>query len=194
MDNASQLIAQSLGDGGCGYSGVIQNSEVLFLSQSEYEIPSRYFTDTLTLLPINPQNSYLYWEVTDETLEKFGISLLDVHLIISIFDENNNEISSFSTQLSVGDYYLKHETKSKSLIAKLYFKVDENSFVTLQASNTIKLFDATLKGYANSPLLGEFLFETIQKEKDGEISSVHSMSLLKNKNLSSQAVLIKETR
>ncbi|GEM_PF-2238152 len=195
MDNTSQLIAQSLSDGECGNSGVIKNSEALSASKSEYEIPNRYFIDTLTLLPINPQNSYLYWEVSDATLEKFGIPLFDVHLIISIFDENNIEVSSFPTQFSVGNYYLKHKTKSKSLIAKLHLKVGENSFVTLGVSNTIKLFDTRLKGDRVSPLLSEYIFEGENiKEEDKEIVHFNSISLLKNKNLSSQTMLIKETR
>ena len=192
--DSSELIATSLDEGDIGYSGTIKKIETFEHPKSHYEIPNRYFIDSFTMLNINPQNSYLYWEESDATLEKFGIAPNDVKLRISIIDECENEISSFESVFSVGDYYFHHEQKSKKLIAKLDLQLQDNSFVPLFRSNTIKLFDATLKGYAHSPLLGEFLFETIQKEEDGEISSVHSMSLLKNKNLSSQTMLIKETR
>jgi len=189
--DSSELIATSLDEGDVGYSGTIKKIEVFEHPKSHYEIPSRYFIDSITMLNINPQNSYLYWEVSDATLEKLGIALNDVKLRISIVDECEKEIFSFESVFSVGNYYFHHEMKSKKLVAKLDLKLQDDSFVSLLTSNTITLFDATLKGYTNSPLLGELLFETIEKEEDGEISSVHSMSLLKNKNLSSQTVLQK---
>jgi len=189
--DSSELIATSLEESDIGYSGTIKKIEIFYSTNSNYEIPSRYFVDSVIMMNINPQNSYLYWEVTDETLQKFGIAPNDVKLRVSIVDEYNNEISSFESVFSIGDYYFHHEIKSKKLMAKLDLKLQDDSFVSLLTSNTIKLFDATLKGYINSPLLSDYAFEALEKDENGDISSVHSMSLLKNKNLSSHTVLQK---
>ncbi|MDD2698222.1 MAG: DUF4912 domain-containing protein [Arcobacteraceae bacterium] len=189
MDNKNQIIFESLDSGDIGYSGVLKNSEPLPSTNCSYEIPTRYFVDSLTLMAINPHNSYLYWEVTNETLEKLGIPTDDVKLNISIVDEQNVEISSFESSFSVGDYYVHYEIESKSLTAKLHIKVDDNTSVPLLVSNRLKLFDATLKGYKNSPLYSDFVFEDLN-EKD-EIVNLNSISLVKKKNLSSHTILNK---
>lgn len=192
MEYNSAIIVESLSDGDVGYSGVIKNKEVLAPLKSEYEIPTRYFVDNLTMLPINPQNSFLYWEITNETLEKFGISPNDVHLVISILDENKNEISSFTTNFSVGDYYFKHTLNHKSMVALLYARLKDDTNVILLSSNKLKLFDPTLKNQYSSPLFDEYIVETEKLENsEAEIVHLNSMSLLKNKSLSSLTVLNK---
>lgn len=191
MEYNSAIIVESLSDADIGYSGLLKNHEVFETSKSEYEIPSRYFVDSLTMMAINPLNSYIYWEVTDETLQKFGIPSNDVKINISIVDENNSEISFFESVFSVGNYYFHHEPKYKFLIAKLNLKADDNRLIPILESNRLKLFDATLKGYNNSPLYGEFTAEDKDIQEGDEVVHLNSMSLLKNKNLSSQTLLSK---
>ncbi|MCD8569654.1 MAG: Rho termination factor N-terminal domain-containing protein [Geovibrio sp.] len=38
---------------------------------AEYPIPNRYQIDTAVLLPINPRKEYVYWEVSDNTVNRF---------------------------------------------------------------------------------------------------------------------------
>lgn len=195
MDN-SELIRKSLEDNDIGYSGVLKDEEVFQPTHSIYEIPLRYFIDSLTLMTINPHNSYLYWEVTDETLEKFGISPTNVHLSISLYDENEAEVFSFESVFSVGSYYLKHGTKNKWLTAKLHLKFEDKDPIALLSSNRVKLFDPTLKASQTSPLYGEYGFaDEVILDGEGKIVNLNSISLLNNTNASSSSrVHQKETK
>jgi len=176
MDNMNQIIFESLSDGDIGHSGVIKNNEELAPLRSDYEIPDRYFVDSITLMAINPSRLYIYWEVIDATLEKYGIDPNDVKLSIAIVDENQFEISSFESFLSVGDYYFSYDVKSKSLTAKLHLKIDNNSFIPILASNSVKLFDARLKMDPNSPIYSDFVFEDLRQNNEAIFLSSHTQS------------------
>jgi len=189
MDNTTQIIFESLDGTDLGYSGVLRNNEVYLSTNCCYEIPSRYFVDSLTLMAINPNKFYIYWEVTDETLEKFRISLSDVKLHISVVDERDIEITSFESPFSVGDYYCNHTKKSKILTAKLNLVVDGDSFVPILVSNRLKLFDPILKGYTGSPLYSDFVFDG--QEGESGMVDFDSTTLKTNNNLSSHTILNK---
>lgn len=174
MDNMNQIIFESLSDGDIGHSGVLKNNEELAPLKSEYEIPNRYFVDGITLMPINPSKVYIYWEVIDATLEEYGIDPNDVRLSIAIVDENQLELSSFESFLSVGDYYFSYDMKRKSLTAKLSLKLDGSNVIPILESNTIKLFDATLKIDPNSPIYSDFVFEELQQADETIHLSSHT--------------------
>lgn len=86
-------------------------------------IAQRYNKDNLVLLPINPNSSFAYWEITDKTLEKFGIDPKNVQLTFKLFDEANHEILEFGSSFAIGNYYINHESGHKSLYVKLFLNV-----------------------------------------------------------------------
>ncbi len=176
MDNMNQIIFESLSDGDIGHSGVIKNNEELAPLKSDYAIPDRYFVDSITLMAINPSRLYIYWEVIDATLEKYGIDPNDVKLSIAIVDEHQFVITSFESFLSVGDYYFSYDMKSKSLTAKLHLKLDDNSLIPILESNSVKLFDATLKMDPNSPVYSDFVFGDLRQDDEAIFLSSHTHS------------------
>ncbi|MDO9265591.1 MAG: DUF4912 domain-containing protein [Sulfurimonas sp.] len=90
-------------------------------------IEQRYNKDKLVLLPINPNSSFVYWEITDKTLEKFGIDPKDVQLSFKLFDATNHEIIEFSSSFAISNYYINHESDHKSLYVKLFLNVGAKS-------------------------------------------------------------------
>lgn len=88
-------------------------------------IEQRYNKDELVLLPINPNSSFVYWEIRDKTLEKFGIDPKNVELFFKLFDATNHEIGEFSSSFTIGNYYINHESDHKSLYVKLFLNVGE---------------------------------------------------------------------
>jgi hypothetical protein len=87
-------------------------------------IAQRYNKDKLVLLPINPNSSFVYWEIGDKTLERFGIDPENVQLFFKLFDAANHEIIEFSSSFAIGNYYINHESNHKSLYVKLFLNVD----------------------------------------------------------------------
>lgn len=86
-------------------------------------IAQRYNKEKLVLLPINPNSSFIYWEIRDKILEKFGIDPKNVELSFKLFDATNHEIIEFSSSSAIGNYYINHESEHKSLYVKLFLNV-----------------------------------------------------------------------
>ncbi|MFA7501266.1 MAG: DUF4912 domain-containing protein, partial [Sulfurimonas sp.] len=118
------------------------------------ELPKRYNKDKLVLLLINPNSSFIYWEITDKTVEKLGINPKNVELSFKLFDENHLEIVEFSSPFTIGDYYINHTNTHKAIYVKLFLKVGEKLEYIL-SSNLIGALDKTLKFGKYSSLLDE---------------------------------------
>lgn len=86
-------------------------------------IAQRYNKEKLVLLPINPNSSFVYWEITDKTLERFGIDPKNAELSFKLFDATNREIGEFSSSFTIGNYYINHESDHKSLYVKLFLNI-----------------------------------------------------------------------
>lgn len=86
-------------------------------------IAQRYNKDKLVLLPINPNSSFVYWEITDKTLERLGIDPKNVQLSFKLVDAVNHEIGEFSSSLAIGNYYINHKSGHKSLHVKLFLNL-----------------------------------------------------------------------
>lgn len=99
-------------------------------------IAQRYNKDKLVLLPINPNSSFVYWEITDKTLEKFGIDPKNIQLFFKLFDAANHEIVEFSSSFAIGNYYINHKSGHKSLYVKLFLNV-EGELEYILSSNII---------------------------------------------------------
>ncbi|MBE0513406.1 DUF4912 domain-containing protein [Sulfurimonas sp.] len=122
-------------------------------------IAQRYNQDRLILLPINPNSSFAYWEITDKTLEKFGIDPKNVQLSFKLFDAANHEIVEFSSSFATGDYYINHESDHKSLYVKLFLNLG-GELECILCSNIIAALQSTPKSIRDdliytSALLGE---------------------------------------
>lgn len=86
-------------------------------------IAQRYNKEKLVLLSINPNSSFIYWEIMDKTVERFGINPKNVQLSFKLFDATNHEIIEFSSSFTIGNYYINHESDHKSLYLKLFLNL-----------------------------------------------------------------------
>ncbi|MFA7354046.1 MAG: DUF4912 domain-containing protein [Sulfurimonadaceae bacterium] len=107
-------------------------------------IAQRYNKEKLVLLPINPNSSFVYWEVTDKTVEKFGIDPKNAELSFKLFDETNREIGEFNSSFTIGNYYINHESDHKSLYVKLFLNLGRELEYIL-SSNIIATLQSTPK-------------------------------------------------
>jgi hypothetical protein len=108
----------------------------------------------LVLMPVNPNSSFLYWEITDKTVEEFGADPKNIELLFKLFDEKHNEILEFDSNFALSDYYINHENNHKAIYAKLFLKVGSRLEYIL-SSNIIKMFDRSIKSSKNSSLIDD---------------------------------------
>ncbi|MCK9337108.1 MAG: DUF4912 domain-containing protein [Arcobacteraceae bacterium] len=149
MNFTDELIAQSLANqNGCS-SGKISdiNNEVRL-----YPLAQKYNKDKVVLMPINPTHSFVYWEVTEQTLKNLNIDLGNIHLSFKLFDENHQEIMEFDSIFSIGDYYISHKSKFKALYIKLFIQINNELKFILQ-SNIIGVLQNTIKSSSSNQLL-----------------------------------------
>ncbi|WP_265820626.1 DUF4912 domain-containing protein [Geovibrio ferrireducens] len=73
---------------------------------AEYPIPNRYQIDTAVLLPINPRKEYVYWEVSDNTVNRFRTEhgSPDAAFVLKIFGSTSGEDSEELASVRVGRY------------------------------------------------------------------------------------------
>lgn len=75
----------------------------------EYPIPDRYNLDTVVLLPVNPKKEFVYWEVSDKTVESFTarLSISSPVFLLKVFQsdgENTEELASVRVS-KYGNWY-----------------------------------------------------------------------------------------
>lgn len=115
--------------------------------------------DKLVLMAVNPNSSFLYWEITDKTTEKFGVDPKNIELLFKLFDENDYEILEFDSNFALSDYYINHENNHKAIYVKLFLKVGGRLEYIL-SSNIIKTFNRTIKSPKHPNGISENLIYT----------------------------------
>lgn len=173
--NAEELIKNSLMD----EQSFSSNSHVLekFVEEGnpfvlEYEIPSRYNKDTLRMLFVNTEKYFVYWEISDETLEKKGVDLSKEKLHFKVYDNNNKEIYSFESSFALGDYYIKSKFENMDIYVSVGI-FEEDSFEKLQTSNTIHTFSSQV----NLPEQTNQELERLKYFTNEEIQRFSSLSI-----------------
>lgn len=129
-----ELIKSSLS--GEGISSKIHSSFKLKknIIKDEFEIPLRYFKNRVTLLPVNLDTYFIYWEITKEFKKSFEIE--DDRFIFKIYDDKNNFLTQFQGNGAVGDYYLYHSFGDSKLQVVMGFQ-REKKFISLLESKPI---------------------------------------------------------
>ena len=112
-------------------------------SELEFEIPERYNKDTLRIILVNTEKYFVYWEVSDKTLENKKIDLNNEKLYFKIFDINGDELYSFDSSFALGDYYINSKFENMDILVKVGV-MDNGSFKELFSSNTIHTFSSKL--------------------------------------------------
>ncbi|XOB61941.1 DUF4912 domain-containing protein [Campylobacterota bacterium DY0563] len=109
------------------------------LAQEEFEIPSRYNKDTLRIILVNTEKYFVYWEVSDKTLDNEKINLDNEKLYFKIDDINGNELYSFDSSFALGDYYINSKFEDMDILVRVGV-MENGSFKELFSSNVIHTF------------------------------------------------------
>ena len=97
-------------------------AEVSNQSSEPHTIPCGYNIETIVMMPVNTDRSFIYWEITAELLENYlnEINSGNATLIVKIFHaERTKEVYSFDVSDKVGKQYIVHPASFKPLIAEI---------------------------------------------------------------------------
>ncbi len=106
---------------------------------SNYEIPEGYNIDTIVLMPVNMDTSFVYWEVTGNLLSgnKKKLESGSAKLMVKVYeDEGLNEICSFEVMDRIGKSYVNYQPSFKPLVAEIGV-VNGKGFACLLKSRTV---------------------------------------------------------
>jgi len=109
------------------------------LPEARYEIPYGYDIDTIVLMPVNRDTSFIYWEITDRLLNGSQKKLQSgsAQLMIKVFEEDCvKEVCSFSVRDRIGNSYINYQPSLKPSVAEIGIS-NGNGYVGLLKSRTL---------------------------------------------------------
>lgn len=111
--------------------------------KDEYPIPDYYNIDTLVLLPVDPSKEYVYWEVSDMTLNSIKSELRLSHgrLTLKVFSQADGsvyEAASVAVE-RIGNWYFNIYAPDITLWSELGFVDSNGAFHRILRSNIIKM-------------------------------------------------------
>ncbi len=106
--------------------------------EENISIPDRYGIDYIYLLPINPQNIYIIWEITLATLKNTIAdinNISDIQLLLRVFyDKNNFEEIAIK---DIGNYYYSNNQINGRYVWAELGGIFNGSFIKILATNKV---------------------------------------------------------
>lgn len=110
----------------------------------EFTIPSRYYVNTLTLLAVNTQNYYVYWEVTSDILNAFCLDLSLNSLHFQVQSKDSKVLFEFDSPFDLGEYFFTLDFEDGDICVKMGY-IKQNQFVEILQSNFVHTFSTSVK-------------------------------------------------
>lgn len=110
---------------------------------TEYEIPTRYDKDTLRLLLVNTEKYFVYWEVSDKTIQENNIDLNKDKLHFRIYNTKGDELYNFDSSSAFGDYYVKSKFENMDIMITAGIVID-GEFKEIMNSNVVHTFSSKI--------------------------------------------------
>lgn len=108
-----------------------------------YTIPDRYNKDTLRVLLVNTKKYYVYWEISDKTLEENNLDLSKEELYFRVKDKEGNELFEFTSSFALGEYFVKLQFENIKIDVTVGRKV-EDRFEEIFNSNQVHTFSSQM--------------------------------------------------
>ena len=115
-----------------------EKSENISGDERPSEMPGGYDINTIMIMPVNVDTSFIYWEITDGLLESKlrELNRGPVDLMIKVFEpDHGKEIYSFKIKDRIGKRYINCHTSLKPLTAEAGILKDGKFTVLLQSKN-----------------------------------------------------------
>lgn len=126
-----------------GYETSGSKKEVLQIKSDEYPIPSYYNEDTLVLMPVDPAKEYMYWEISDFTLNKYKseLRLSETKLVLKMFSQYNNAISEVASIAveRIGNWYFNVYAPETILWSEIGLIDSNGAFHRILKSRILKM-------------------------------------------------------
>jgi len=111
---------------------------------TNFTIPLKYNKDYLRLLPINTSTYFIYWELSDKLIKTHQLNNKEESLFFKVNDLENNTLYEFTSNSTLGEFFLNQSFENKDIYIKLGF-IRDNKFIELLTSNIIHTFSTKLK-------------------------------------------------
>ena len=108
-----------------------------------YNIPDRYNKDTLRVLLVNTKKYYVYWEISDKTLEEKNLDLNKEKLYFKVSDKEGNELFEFTSSFALGEHFIKLQFENMKIDVTVGRKIDKK-FEELFNSNEVHTFSSKI--------------------------------------------------
>jgi hypothetical protein len=110
----------------------------------EYPIPDRYQLDTVVLLPVNPRKEYVYWEISDNTVNRFkkDFDSSEISYVLKVFCGDGETEFSESASVRVGRYgtwYFDLYVPDKILWAEIGILDNKGNYHAVTGSRKVRM-------------------------------------------------------
>lgn len=134
------LLEESLNEAGGSssiHSTQLLTDEIRVLPAGvEYEIPDRYHINMLVCLPVNPETSFVYWEVTSQLLAHYHTATDHLKIkVFSLHETKEVKLDEFSVSTELGRYYLHIKAAMQQIQARMGFYDEKGEFMVILVSN-----------------------------------------------------------
>ena len=125
-----------------GYTYTEQQQPVK-VKRDEYPIPPYYDKDTIAFMPVDPSKEYVYWEISDYTLNrvKSELKLSESRIVLKIFSNLDNYTSEAAsvTVDRIGHWYFNIYAPDTLLWSEIGFIDSNGAFHPILKSNKVRM-------------------------------------------------------
>jgi len=108
---------------------------------TEYHIPECYNKDTIVLMPVNPSQEYVYWELSENSMknyqDKLGIS--ELAIILKVFETGGGRELASVRVGRYGNWFFDLYEPDKTLKAELGLLDNMGNYIAVISSREIKM-------------------------------------------------------
>lgn len=130
------------GNENVGYSSN-ENAVPAKIKKDEYPIPPYYNKDTIAFMPVDPSKEYVYWEISDYTLNqvKSNLRLSESRLVLKIFSNMDNYTSEAAsvTVDKIGNWYFNIYAPDSILWSEIGLIDSNGAFHPILTSNKVRM-------------------------------------------------------
>ena len=113
------------------------------IKRDEYPIPPYYNKDTIAFMPVDPSKEYVYWEISDYTINEFRnkLQLGQTKLVLKIYSNMDNFISE-AASVSVerlGNWYFNIYAPDSILWSEIGVIDNNGNFHSILVSNKVRM-------------------------------------------------------